>query len=436
MRIILANYRYFISGGPERYMFNVADALTERGHEIIPFSIHYERNQPTSYSHYFVEPLGERGEVYFREQRMTLKTIRRTLSRLFYAPDVEQAVTRLVSDTKPQIAYILHYLRKLSPALLVGLKRAGLPIVVRLSDYAMLCPQAHFLRENTPCELCINGNLLPSIKYRCVQGSLAASSLNALATWYHRERRYFDLVDVFVAPTRFMYQKMIAAGYSEQRLCYIPTFVNSKIFHPVPENSKEKYIAYAGRLEHIKGVHVLIDAIALLRANHPSIDLKVKIAGHGNEQYISLLKKQVQHLGLDNSIQLLGELKTEQMVSLLNKAFLSVIPSLWYENLPNAILESYACGTPVLASNLGSLAECVNDCQTGYLFQAGDANHLAERLALCLDQPEKLAEMGKRVREIAETTYSQKQHLEKLEALFVELPSPCHHQYSIQPDTK
>jgi len=436
MRIILANYRYFVSGGPERYMFNVTDALTERGHEIIPFSIHYERNQPTSYSHYFVEPLGERGEVYFREQRMTLKTIRRTLSRLFYAPDVEQAVTRLVSDTKPQIAYILHYLRKLSPALLVGLKRAGLPIVVRLSDYAMLCPQAHFLRENTPCELCINGNLLPSIKYRCVQSNLAASFLNALATWYHQRRRYFDLVDVFVTTTRFMYQKMIAAGYSEQRLCYIPTFVNSKIFHPAPQEAKEKYIVYAGRLVKIKGVHVLIDALSLFLKMRPDINLIVKIAGSGDEKYLDSLKQQVQSLGLESSVQFIGELQAEQVVQLMNKAFLSVVPSLCYENLPNAILESYACGTPVLASNLGSLAECVNDGQTGYLFQAGDANHLAERLALCLDQSQKLAEMGKHAREIAETTYSQKQHLEKLEALFVELASPGHHQYSIQPDTK
>ena len=402
-------------------MFNVADALTTHGHDVVPFSIQYQRNQPTPYSRYFVQPLGGEGEVYFRDQKLTIKTIWRTLSRLFYAPDVEKAVTRLIKDTKPQVAYILHYLRKLSPSLLVGLKRAGLPIVVRLSDYAMLCPQAHFLRGNVPCELCISGNFLPSIKYRCVQESLSASALNALATQYHQRMRYFDFVNVFVTTTRFMYQKMVAAGYPEQRLRYIPTFVNSTIFHPAPKDAKEKYIAYAGRLDKIKGVHILIEALSLLRAKYPNIKLNIQIAGSGDESYVGLLKQQVQRLDCGGYINFLGELRAEQMVEFLNKAFLSVVPSLWYENLPNAILESYACGTPVLASNLGSLPECVEDGRTGYLFKVGDANDLAERLALCLDQPEKLEEMGLNARKVAETTYSTEQHMEKLEALFVEL---------------
>ena len=165
----------------------------------------------------------------------------------------------------------------------------------------------------------------------------------------------------------------------------------------------------------------MIEALALLRAKYPSIDLKVQIAGSGNGQYIALLKQQAQRLELESVIEFLGELQTEEMVSFLNKAFLSVVPSLWYENLPNAILESYASGTPVLASNLGSLPECVDEGRTGYLFHPGDANHLAERLAFCIDQPEKMAQMGRNARKVAETTYSKEQHLEKLGALFVDL---------------
>ena len=123
MKILIANYRYFISGGPERYMFNVIDALREQGNEIVPFSIHYTRNRSTPYAPYFVEPLGGRDEVFFRQQRMSPQTTIRTISRLFYARDVEIAVTKLAKKTKPQIAYVLHYLRKLSPSLLVGLKK-------------------------------------------------------------------------------------------------------------------------------------------------------------------------------------------------------------------------------------------------------------------------------------------------------------------------
>lgn len=423
MRILLANYRYFVSGGPERYMFNVTDALTARGHEVIPFSIRYTRNRPTPYAHYFVEPLGSRDEVTFREQRREPRTLWRTLVRLFYAPDVERAVARIVADTQPQVAYVLHYLRKLSPSLLVGLKKAGLPIVVRLSDYAMLCPQAHCLRDEVACTLCVSGDLWPSVHYRCVQSSLAASVLNALATWYHRLRRYFDLIDVFVTTNQFMYRMMVSAGFPERRLRYIPTFVDGGAFRPNPDFIKDGYIAYTGRLETIKGVHVLVDALALLRHKRPDLSLHAKVTGldSSGNGYSALLKKSVQRAGLQDVVQFVGELDVNELSSLLSRALLSVVPSLWYENLPNAILESYACGTPVLASGLGSLTECVQDGETGYLFRPGDAESLAERLEYCLDHPQQVARMAQQARQVSEEVYSPQRHVTLLEGLFNEL---------------
>ena len=67
MRILLVNYRYFISGGPEKYMFNIKKILEENGHEVIPFSIHSNKNVETEYSKYFVEPIGSRDATYFDE---------------------------------------------------------------------------------------------------------------------------------------------------------------------------------------------------------------------------------------------------------------------------------------------------------------------------------------------------------------------------------
>jgi glycosyltransferase involved in cell wall biosynthesis len=421
MKILLANYRYFVSGGPERYMFNVTEALTERGHEVVPFSIHYSRNQPTPYSRYFVEPLGGRDEVYFRQQKMTPRTFSTTLARLFYARDVHDAVRSLTADTRPQVAYVLHYLRKLSPSLLVGLARSGVPIVVRLSDYAMICPQSHCLRNGRPCELCVQGNLWPSIRYRCVQGSLGASTLNALATGYHRAACFFDLVDRFVVTTRFMQRKMLDAGYAEERLCHIPTFVDSHVFRPAPRDGRPTFVAYAGRLEAIKGVHVLVDAFAALRAKRPGLGLSLRIAGSGDAEYVAGLEQQVRRLDLGDSVVFLGEQDIDGLVRLLAGALVTVVPSLWYENLPNAILESYACGTPVLASNAGSLPECIDEGRTGHLFEAGNAEGLAERLGYCCDHPEATAEMGGTARTVAETVYSRDRHLERLVRLFSEM---------------
>ena len=79
---------------------------------------------------------------------------------------------------------MLHYLRKLSPAVLAALHDGGVPIVVRFSDFAMVCPQAHLVRDDRVCERCVGHSLWPSVRYRCVQGSAAASAVNALSmTW-------------------------------------------------------------------------------------------------------------------------------------------------------------------------------------------------------------------------------------------------------------
>jgi glycosyltransferase involved in cell wall biosynthesis len=422
MRILLANYRYFISGGPERYMFNVTEALAANGHEVIPFSIRYTRNHSTPYSKYFAEPLSNADEVYFREQRKNPNTVIRTLERLFYATDVEHAVGQLEEDTKPDIAYVLHYLRKLSPSLLVALKRAHVPIVVRLSDYAMICPQAHLLRDELPCELCVQGNLWPSIRNRCVQGSAIMSALNALATWYHKRRHYFDLIDAFVTTNPFMYRMMISAGFNKERLHCIPTFVNQRVFTSGSVDRNERTtIVYIGRLERIKGVHVLIEALALVHRERPNLKIHAIIAGSGDEEFTRFLKSLSHQRGIDDVCDFVGELGAQELSDLLRQGLVSVIPSLWYENLPNALLESYACGTPILASDLGSLTDCVRIGETGFLFKPGDASDLAEQLIFCLEHPDKLKYMGSMAKRYALSKYTSEAHISELVNLFDQL---------------
>lgn len=417
MNIILANYRYFVSGGPERYMFNVSNLLTASGHNVFPFSINYSQNEPSSFSKYFVGPLGGRDEIYFGHHKKRPATLARTITRLFYSPEVERAICRLVDETQPQIAYVLHYLRKLSPALLVGLKNKGLPVVVRLSDFAMLCPQAHCLRDNSPCTLCLKGNLLPSLKYKCLKGSFSVSLLNILATNYHAAKRYFDLIDMFVCTNQFMLKMMKEAGYPENRLICIPTFTDTKHFKPSDDNKKENYIAFSGRIDNSKGLHTLIDAFALLKKNKTN-DIHLKIAGFGDDKIIAQYKQQVMAYGLDSNIVFLGKLGAEQLPQFLGKALFTVVPSLWFENLPNSIIESYACGTPVIASDIGSLSDCVDNYHTGLLFKPNNAEDLAEKMTYLINDHDVQLKMSLNARRVAEDKYSPDQHLSVLLRLF------------------
>lgn len=418
MKILLANYRYFISGGPERYLFNVSTALEERGHSVIPFSIRYEKNIPTPFSKYFVSPIGDENEVYFKEQKKNIKTLWKTTKRLFYDKEVEYSVNNIVESTKPDIAYVLHYLRKLSPALLVGLKKAGIPIVVRLSDYAMICPQALFLRKNKACELCLERGLFCSLRYKCVQNSYIASLLNLAATKFHYYKKFFDLIDAFVVTNEFMFSKMLDAGYSSKRIIKIPTFVDLRNNIDSSNCKQNDLIVFVGRIEEIKGVHILISAISIVRSRKPNLSIHLKIIGSGDEGYFTRLKKMVLDLQLESNVEFLGNKDLGDISKFLSLAIVSVIPSICYENLPNVVLESYACGTAVIASSIGSIPFDVREKVNGYLFNPGDPVDLAEKLEYCLLHTNEMEMIGRHNRIVAGNDYSKSNHLNSLETLF------------------
>ena len=417
----MANYRYFVSGGPERYLFNISEALAKKGHEVIPFSVRYSKNRPTPFDKFFVDPIGGDDEVTFQQHALTPRNVLRLLKRSFYDSGVERAARRITEETCPDIAYVLHYLRKMSPALLVGLKNAGIPIVVRLSDYAMLCPAALCLRDEKPCEKCANGSLWPSILYRCVQNSRGVSFINAAATYFHRWRRYFDLIDYYIVTNPFMMDMMSRAGYPKARIACIPTFVNSDVFRPADEKSSPRSIIYCGRLERIKGVHIAIHALALLRKRRPDLNWRFVIAGGGDSNYIRQLKNQALMESLGDVIHFAGELDARAVADDVARATLSLQTQLCYENLPNALLESYACGTPIIASDIGSLRYSVNEGMNGFHFATGSSASLCDRIEYCLDHPERLAVMAQNARNTATSQYSEASHVERLVSLFRQL---------------
>jgi hypothetical protein len=88
MKIIIVNYRYFISGGPERYLFNIMELLEKKGHTVVPFSVQGKLNEPSKYDDYFLSPIGDGKEVYFGEYKKNIKTVFKTWARMFYSFEV------------------------------------------------------------------------------------------------------------------------------------------------------------------------------------------------------------------------------------------------------------------------------------------------------------------------------------------------------------
>lgn len=408
MRILLVNYRYFISGGPEKYMFNIKKMLEDNGHEVIPFSIHSNKNVETEYSKYFVEPIGSRDTTYFDEVKKTPKSIWKMLTRSIYSIEVEKAIKREIRDVKPDIVYIIHFVNKLSPSVITGAKKMGVPVVLRLSDYFLLCPRFDFMYQKKICEDCLSKGYRRCIKKRCVKGSLFASAIRVFSMKFHSLIHVYRGVDAFITPSEFLKKKLVANGFDEKKITCIPTFTASKSEIGKPQVGV--YGLYFGRITEEKGVETVVKAYEKL----PGYELK--IMGDDTTGEAKRLKAYVEQRKIKN-IEFLGFKSGIELEKVIKGARFILIPSIWYDNLPNTALESFQYSKPVIASNIGSLPELVVEGVNGFLFEAGNASALIETIKK-LDDDETVIKLGLESRKILETRFAPQAHYDALMKVF------------------
>ena len=393
MRILIVNYRYFISGGPEKYMFNIKKMLEDNGHEVIPFSIHSNKNVETEYSKYFVEPIGGRDTTYFDEVKKTPKSIWQLLTRSIYSREVEKALKKEINDVKPDLVYIIHFVNKLSPSVITGANKMGVPVVLRLSDYFLLCPRFDFMYEK-----------------RCVKGSLFASVVRVFSMKFHKMINVYKNVYAFITPSEFLKKKLSLNGFEEKRIHCIPTFTASKT--TIGEQQIGSYGLYFGRVTEEKGVETVIKAYEKLP------EYTVKIMGDDTTDEAKRLKKYVENHKMKN-VEFLGFKSGEELENVIKGARFTLIPSIWYDNLPNTALESFQYSKPVIASNIGSLPELVIDGENGYLFKPSNVEDLIKKIKM-LDDDTLVKKMGQASRKRLESRFAPQTHYEELMKIFNE----------------
>lgn len=225
----------------------------------------------------------------------------------------------------------------------------------------------------------------------------------------HRWLRTYEKVRFFLCPSRFMLEKMAEYGVARERLVHFPYFLPLEAYRPAYERSS--YFIYLGRLSREKGVATLLAALRL----RAGARLTCRILGEGPLE--ADLRRQAAEWGLDN-VEFSGYLQGEALHAAIRGAAFTVVPSEWYENLPFAVLESFALGTPVLGARIGGIPEMVLDERTGLTFTMGDSRDLAAALERLESHPEQVAEMGRAARRLVEERYAPEPHLEQLEALY------------------
>lgn len=404
MRIIVANYRYFITGGPEKYMFKFMEAAEKRGIEVIPFSVNNPQNEKTPYSRYFAKPRSK--QLMYSDTKKSLGNLLGMVRATVWNYDAENRLRRLIRDTKPDAVYILHEVNHLSPSIIRAAKKEGVRVIHRISDFFMFCPKYDFLCENEICEACLHGNYKKAIKKRCVKGSKIGTLLRVFAMKVYKWTKVFDDVDYFVCTCEFSKGKLIDGGIPGSKITCIPTFIDATKIIPCYEH--DNYFLFLGRMAHQKGTIYAIEAMKYLK----DTDYVLKITGSITEsEEDQAILKYIQDNQLEDKVVFTGFKYGKELEELISRATCIVCPAIWYENMPNTVIEAYAYGKPVIATDIGSLSEIVDDGVTGYLFPMKSAKEMSIQMRKLAESETIIDFLGRNARMKCEQVYNEKSHM-------------------------
>jgi len=406
MKIILVNTRHYYGGGDSTHTFNLATLLRSKGHEVAFFAMESERNLPDPNEDLFVH------YIDFKEinQHKNIVNGIKVLLQSIYSIKARKKFKELLDRFHPDIIHLQNIHAHITPSVIFEAKKQGIPVVWTLHDYKLICPNSHFLIDVTGeiCEACGKNAFYQPVIKRCKKGSLLASAMVSMEVCAHRMLRVRNRVDAFLSPSSFLREKFLERGFKGDKVLHIPNFLNENIF--AYSDMNKQYILFLGKLSAIKGIRPLLDACRL------APDVKLILAGSiepGMQAEIEgSLPSNVEYVGLKHG---------SELQQLIKESTCIVLPSLWYENQPYSILEAFAKGKPIIASDLGGMKELIGDSERGILVPPGDVQALAEAMQWMKNHPAEVKEIGKEAYEYVRLEHSPEYHYTKTITLYKKL---------------
>jgi glycosyltransferase involved in cell wall biosynthesis len=405
MRILYCNKYDYPFSGTEAYLFELIRRMDKRGHETALFTMDHRRTPAFAGRSYRVP------YIDFKDPNASFAKKVKMAAHAIYSPSVRRAMRDCLNDFSPALVHVRGIYHHLSPSILWELKRQGIPVLYHLNDFKILCPTYNFVADGRPCELCIHGAFHNAATKGCHTGPRSMGLVLAAEAYLHKWLRTYErCIDLFLAPSEFVRNKLLAAGFPERCVEVLPHFQSL----PPDEEliGDEGYILYFGRLSVEKGIYDVLRAMVQL----PHIPLV--IAGDGPER--ARLEALARDLNL-SQVLFAGTVHGEKLQRLIAASRFSLFPSHAYETLGKSILESYAWGRPVIASDLGSRRELVQHGVTGLLYSDGDRQQLAHSIGFLFDRPDLIQKMGTAARSRVRANHDPDRHMEKLLELYDKL---------------
>lgn len=380
MRILAHHTHYQQRGGEDESFSAEVAILRQRGHHVVDLAFHnqeLDRMPP------------------WRQGLVTL-----------WNQEAYRRVREAVRQHRPDLVHVHNTFPLASPAVVHAAKAEGVPVVMTLHNYRLLCVNALLFREGRVCEACLGRLPWRGVVRECYRGSpLASGVVAAMLTTHRALGTWARGVDVYIALTEFARRKFMEGGLPAEKIVVKPNFV-----HPDPGAGEGRggYALFVGRLSPEKGVRTLLQAWVRLQGKVP-----LKVVGDG--PLAGEVRQAVKSLA---GMEWLGRRNPDEVYALMRDAAFLVFPSEWYETFGRVAIEAFASGTPVLAANIGAVAEVTDHGRTGLLFRPGDPEDLASKVEWLLTHPGELARMRREARAEYEAKYTAERNYQLLMEIY------------------
>jgi glycosyltransferase involved in cell wall biosynthesis len=385
LKVLIVHNTYQQPGGEDVVFDQERQMLERAGHQVVTFCrSNWE------------------AEAYSGLRRIALA------KRTIWSSGTREGFLSLLRQEKPEVVHVHNTFVMISPSIYSACYEARVPVVQTLHNYRLLCPAATFFRDGQVCEECLQGSLWRSVQHACFHDSRAANAVIVAMLSYHRMRNTWDReISCFIALSEFSRSKFIEGGLPAGKIFVKPNFV-----YPDPGvcTSERGYALFVGRLSPEKRVSTLLEAWKRCPLSVPML-----VIGGGPDR--AELEMQAARSGL-RQVRFLGQLPRDATLAAIAKARFLVFSSEWYENFPMTIAESFACGTPVIASRMGAMREIVTDGRTGLHFAPGDPEDLARKVEWAWTHPNQMHAIGLEARREYESKYTAEQNYPALMEIY------------------
>lgn len=352
------------------------------------------------------------GQVVERFERFSDDIARRSLAgkalvpaQVLWSDESRRSLTRTLASFRPDVVHIHNIFPLLSPSVLYACRSGGVPVVVTLHHYGLVCPSGIMFRDGAACHDCVGHLPIPAIRHGCYRGSRVATVPVALGSVVHR-RAWRSMVSAYVFLSASQRDVVAPEGLPPDRVFVKPNFVPDGGASTAP---RDPLAVYAGRLSPVKGLDVLMAGYDgyCARVGTPAIRLVVAGAGPQEAEVAAWAATR-------SSVDFVGLLSRSDCAQLLARARAAVVPSAWQETFGLVVVEAMAAGVAPVASAHGSFSELIADGVDGVLFPPGSASALAAVFCDMEAHPERFSALGQEARRTYERRFTEATNMEQL----------------------